>query len=128
MTSNNGEAVRTSELSDLIQAAIDRGESNRSIAERAHRAGHSISHAYINSLHRGHVAHAPDTARMEALAAGLSVPVETVRRAVFLDWYGHDIGKTEAGEVFALPPGLSDEERTELDTLVRAWLIARRNG
>ncbi len=111
----------------LIQQAIDGGESSRSIAARAHQHGHKISHAYINNLQRGLITTAPDREMIAAIAAGLDLPIVVVRRAVFLDWFDYD---TLEGDDFTaltvLPPDVTKAERSELEALVRAFLMTRR--
>lgn len=114
-------------LGSMIQRTLDQGESTRSIAARAHKAGFKLSHAQVNSLHRGLVAKAPDADMVRAIAAALGTSEAEVRRAVFLDWYGYD-PLEGVGFTAVVPDDLTDEERRELDTMVRAWLIARRNG
>lgn len=114
----------TGELAALIQAAIDRGESTRGIAERAHRGGHKLSHAQVNNLQRGLVRKAPDPDMIRALAAGLGISEQTIQRAVFRDWYGYDV---VGGEEYAglIPDNLPPAERLELERMVRAWLRAK---
>ena len=111
----------------LIRKAIDAGESTRTIAARANRAGYEISHSYINNLANGLVTAIPKTALIEALAAGLEVPVMIVRRAAILDWYDYDVFEGGDFTALATPADLTETERAELERLVRAWLNARHD-
>jgi transcriptional regulator with XRE-family HTH domain len=102
MTTGNGnERVH---LAALIQAKRDRGDSYRDIARRAQAAGYDISHSYVDTIHKGTVQRAPKDNYIEALAAGLEIPVERVRRAMTLDYFGYDPG--EGTEV--LPDDIQD--------------------
>ena len=74
----------------LIQARIDRGDSTRTIATRAQKAGHKLSHSHVNNLHKGLVQKAPQEEEMiRALAAGLMVSEAEIIEAVWDDFFGY---------------------------------------
>lgn len=116
---------KTRQMQRLIQDRLDAGDSYRTIEKRARAAGHSLSHSQIADLFHGTVKKSPDLDLIAALADGLRVRQELVRRAVFIDWYGYDPMESGAGFTAAVPADLSAREREELDTMIRAWLIAR---
>ena len=88
MTTGAGE--RGDKLARLIQSRIDEGDSLRGITQRAVTAGYDISHTYIDNLRKRIVASAPDRRQVSALAAGLSVSEDRIRRMVIQDFYGWD--------------------------------------
>lgn len=101
-------------------------ESLRSIADRAHREGHQISHSYIGNLATGQTTKVPSRELIEALAVGLNQPVITVTRAVFLDWYDRDILGGDDFTALMLPNDLTEEEYVEAEELVQAFLMMKR--
>lgn len=112
-------------LPALIRARQDRGESLRSMADRARRAGHNISHAHIGDLLLGRVARAPLPQDIVAIAAALDASYDVVRRAVLHDWYDYD--ELRGGDFDALISPLPDADRDELERMVRAWVAAKHD-
>jgi transcriptional regulator with XRE-family HTH domain len=102
------------------------------MSDRAHRAGKSISHSQLADYAAGHVRKAPDVEQMEALAAALGVGFESVRAAVFEQYYGYvprELQRTaKLGRVVAaIPADLDPDQEEELLRMIEAWLSVRRN-
>lgn len=106
----------------LIQRRIDAGDSERTIASRAQSAGHKLSNAQVNNLHRGLVAKAPDADYIAALAAGLMVSDSVVRAAVFMDWYGYDVDR---GQGSTADPVRDAIDRSRLSDRDKEILLAQ---
>jgi hypothetical protein len=133
MTDQPHRSSRPTPLADLILKVWDNGRiSFRMMADRADQAMH---HATIHTYARNTAAKAPNSDQIHALALALQVPVDTVRDAVFEQFYGYvPVPRSGGGRTPAtfsrdgglVPADVSDEERAELETLIRAWIIARR--
>ena len=105
MTTGPGE--RGDRLARLIQSRIDEGDSLRDISQRAVTAGYDVSHTYVDNLRRRATPKAPDRRQVTALAAGLGITEDRMRRIVVQDFYGWD-------------PGDSSEDPEDLADLIDA--------
>lgn len=112
-------------LTDLINRVKDStGLSYRDLAERA---GHAVSYQQLAEHGKGAVVKAPDAEQVDAIAAALHVSVATVRRAVFIQYYGYDPdmpGDTVSDDL--IPDDLTPDERDELRRVIQAWLAVKR--
>jgi transcriptional regulator with XRE-family HTH domain len=90
MTTGPGE--RGDKLARLIQSRVDAGDSLRDISQRAVAAGYDVSHTYVDNLRKRIVPKAPDRRQLAALAAGLGVSEDRMRRIIVQDFYGWDPG------------------------------------
>jgi transcriptional regulator with XRE-family HTH domain len=79
------------ELAALIQAAVDRGVSEREMERRAESAGVPVSHSQFNKYRRGLARRYPSEEKLQGIAAGLQAPFAVVKRAVVKDWAGYDL-------------------------------------
>lgn len=76
------------ELSQLIRAANDRGDSYQQLADRATdpETGETVSKPYLQKLATGGVTTAPSSARLRAVAAALRLPLTVVQRAAAVQY------------------------------------------
>lgn len=118
-------------LAGLVRQRNDEGWSYREMEKRANRAGHSISHSQLADYASDAVRKVPNREQIEALAAALDLGYETVRAAVFAQYYGYvprELSSRKTSRVAAaVPSDLSPEEEGELVRMVEAWLSARRH-
>lgn len=73
-------------LSRLVRDVQSGGVSFQAMADRAAKTGYEISKPYFQKLAAGNVATAPDPIRLQAIAAGLRVPLPIVKRAAALQY------------------------------------------
>lgn len=118
-------------LRDLVREAYSAAGSYNEMERRARRAGHEISHTYLQWLARGEVKKAPDIEQMRAIAAAIDKGYETVRSAMFEQWYGYvprELARREGSRITAaIPPSLSPEEERELLRMIRAWVASQED-
>jgi len=116
MTTGPGE--RGDRLARLIQSRIDEGSSLRDISQRAVAAGYDVSHTYVDNLRKRIVPKAPDRRQVAALAAGLNVTEDRIRRLVVQDFYGWDPGDSSE----------DPEDLADLIDLMRSVFAKVSNG
>lgn len=106
-------------LSQLVRDVNTTGVSFQAMADRANKAGHQISKPYFQKLAASTVTTAPAPDRLQAIAAGLRVPVTVVQRAAALQYL--DYRATELSgyddEVRIIVAHLAGKSRTDL----RRW-------
>lgn len=75
-------------LRDMIQSALDGGETYRSLAARAVDpvTGKTASYGLINNIVLGNTRSAPEPHHLRAIAAALRVPYERVRQGAIAQW------------------------------------------
>lgn len=128
MTTGSGE--RGDRLARLIQSRRGepgQGDSLRDIERRAKDAGYDISHTYIDNLSKRMVVTMPNAEKIAALAAGLQVSEERVKRMAVQDFMGWDPGgmtddPQDLADLFdairaqfaKYPPGERPEQRRSL--------------
>lgn len=79
-------------LRDMIQEALDSGETYRSLAGRAvdPQTGKTASYGLINNIVLGTTRSAPEPHHLRAIAAALRVPYERARQAAIAQWLPAD--------------------------------------
>lgn len=75
-------------LRDMILKAVASGTSYKQLAESATdpETGKVASHSFLNDLANGNVNRIPEPKNLRAIAAGLGVPYERVRKAAIAQW------------------------------------------
>lgn len=75
-------------LRDMVQDALDRGQTYRQLAERAidPETKQTASFSMLNDIARGNVKRAPSIAHLRAIAAALGKPLEAVRQAAINEY------------------------------------------
>jgi transcriptional regulator with XRE-family HTH domain len=79
-------------LSQLIQEALDTGDSYQRIADRANKAntGESVSKAYLQRIVKNPPANPPSAKQLAAIANALGKPVNRVREAAAEQWLQYE--------------------------------------
>lgn len=88
----------TPTLRDMIQEAVDRGQTYEQLATSAidERTGKRISRAQINNIAIGKTDRMPYDYHLRALAAALKKPYETVRQAAIRQFLPSEDAGTDA--------------------------------
>ena len=74
-------------LRDMIQAAIDAGQTYEQLAKRVQDGNNeSVSGAYLNKIALGKVARMPSVGHLRAIAVAIGQPYERVRQAAIRQW------------------------------------------
>lgn len=91
----------TPTLRDMVQDALDRGQTYKQLAERAvdPETSQRASPALLNDIVRGNVTRAPTVAHLRAIAAALAKPYEAVRRAAIAQWLPADEAEDPDGDL-----------------------------
>lgn len=103
-------------LSRYVKDYMDRtGVSNLSLARRSRdpETGEELLPQWIKHLVENRVPRSPEPWRYRALAAGMGVEVDLIRRLAAAQWIGVELIDTDKGEwvTVEIPPGLSDSDR-----------------
>lgn len=117
--SDAGDTVGSDALSRLVRDVQAAGKSFQQMADRARTRGHEISKPYFQKLAAGNVTTAPDPERLHAIAVGLQVPLNVVKRAAalqYLDYRATELSGYDE-EVRIIVAHLAGKTRTEL----RRW-------
>ncbi|WP_283135341.1 hypothetical protein [Rhizohabitans arisaemae] len=126
MTNRPGEPSPA--LSNLVREACLGGVSYRQLAESSvdEETGTRLDFRWINALAHDRLANAPTPARLRALAKGLSMPVEELKRLAAIQWldYHVTVDIAEAGE-WVLWTQLNEEDLAAVRILVEG-LASRR--
>lgn len=119
------------QLADLVLHAQEQGTSYREMEARARRAGFVISHSQLADYAKNTVQKPPLDDQLQAIAAALDLGFETVRAAMFEQFYGYvprELTKAKGSRISAaVPPDLTPEEERELIRMIRAWAAASRD-
>jgi hypothetical protein len=113
------DAPASDALSRLVRDVQATGTSFQQMADRARARGHEISKPYFQKLAAGNVSTAPDPKRLLAIAAGIQVPPNVVKRAAALQYLNYQATEL-AGydeEVRIIVAHLAGKSRPEL----RRW-------
>lgn len=109
----------TDDLSRLVRDANDAGESYRQMADRATKAGHTLSKDYLQKLATRTVTKAPLPMQLEALAVALRKPAALVRLAAARQFLQYEARELEGfnDEVRLVVAQLSEMSQDD----VRRW-------
>lgn len=115
------------ELSRLVRAANDAGDSYQQLADRAvePKSGTTLSKPYIQKLATNAVTTAPSHERLQALAIALRKPLTVVQRAAaaqFLHYQATELAgyDEETRIVVAHLAGMSERERRRWRRMIEA--------
>jgi hypothetical protein len=86
------EPPTTGALSQLIQDALDRGDSYQRLADRAidRETGETVSKPYLQRVVKNPPAHPPTVPMMGAIAAALGKPMRHIQDAVARQWLQYE--------------------------------------
>lgn len=100
-------------LRDMIQKALDGGETYRSLASRAvdPLTKKTASYGLISNIMLKETRSAPDPSHLRAIAVALRVPYESVRQAAIAQWL----------------PALGEEDAEREKRLLLAGLVQERD-
>lgn len=118
-STTDDDTVGADALSRLVRDVQASGSSFQQMADRARARGHEISKPYFQKLAAGNVNTAPDPKRLLAIAAGLQVPPNVVKRAAalqYLDYRATELAGYDE-EVRIIVAHLAGKSRPEL----RRW-------
>lgn len=111
-------------LRDMIQNALDSGETYRSLASRAVDpvTSKTASYGLINNIVLGNTRSAPEPHHLRAIAAALRVPYERVRQAAIAQWLPAD----EDEDADLSDAQFAEEAKRKRDILTNAYQDAMR--
>jgi hypothetical protein len=104
------------ELSDYVRDYMERtGIKNLSLARRSIDpvSGEELRPQWIKYLVEDRIPRSPEQWRYRALAAGMGVDVEVIRRLAAAQWIGVELVDAGGGEwiTVEMPPGLTEDDR-----------------
>ncbi|MGV9536600.1 hypothetical protein ACWEU6_36125 [Streptosporangium sandarakinum] len=110
------------------------GTTNLALARRSvdPDTGEELLPQWIRHLAENRVPRSPELWRYRALAAGMGVDVEKIKRLAAAQWIGVELAEVDQGEwiTVPMPPELSEEDRqVVLETAITAARsLARRKN
>lgn len=112
-------------LSQLVRQVNDSGVSFGKMAERAERAGRSVSKPYFQKMATNSVASAPNPHQLEGLAAGLARPLAVVQRAAAIQYLAYEATELsgyddETRIIVAHLAGMDDSEKRRWRAMIEA--------
>lgn len=123
------------QLSTYVREWMERtGTTNLALARRSvdPDTGEELLPQWIRHLAENRVPRSPELWRYRALAAGMGVDVEKIKRLAAAQWIGVELAEVDQGEwiTVPMPPELSEEDRqVVLETAITAARsLARRKN
>ncbi|WP_068924937.1 hypothetical protein [Planobispora rosea] len=117
----------TGQLGNYVREFMERtGDTPYTLSRRSRdpETGQELLPQWIKHLTEGRIPRSPEQWRYRALAAGMDVGVEKIRRLAAAQWIGVELVEAGQGEWITLPPGLSEEGRRIV--IETAQSLARR--